>query len=511
MTSPPTSTKPGAKSPEGIAGGPPDQTMRDLLTDPAWREEDLGCPLPDSPHAVSVAIPTWAQVVGYEEKDVRVTSRFRCGYPRFFLHPLVQRLRDDAAAAAGRPGETVLVFPSDVAARRCLAFVGRGRVEPWKHGLAICAVPDEDRDRALLHWRLGGEIVSSRRAAAALEDRPADESGGQAARRVLRERIAAWTGQSAADVHLFASGMAAFSTAHRLAMAQRPERPTLQIEFPYVDALKVQQEAPGGAMFLPNVADWASVERRLDEHPPAAVFCEIASNPQLRTADLAALAPMLRRRAIPLVVDDTVSSVHNVDVYPYADLVTTSLTKWISGAGDVLAGCVVLNRASPWHSLFRTRLAHAAHEPLWADDAVVLEANSRDFPERMARINATADALRDFLAAHPRVERVWHPRDETPAAYESLRRPGGGHGGLLSFLPADPSGTAPAFYDRWQVNKGPSLGTNFTLACPYLLLAHYAELDWCASLGMDRHLIRLSVGLEDPEVLLRRLDAALRG
>jgi len=50
------------------------------------------------------------------------------------------------------------------------------------------------------------------------------------------------------------------------------------------------------------------------------------------------------------------------------------------------------------------------------------------------------------------------------------------------------------------VNKGPSLGTNFTLVCPYTLLAHYCELDWAASFGVPGHLIRVSVGLEAPEV-----------
>jgi cystathionine gamma-synthase len=68
---------------------------------------------------------------------------------------------------------------------------------------------------------------------------------------------------------------------------------------------------------------------------------------------------------------------------------------------------------------------------------------------------------------------------------------------------------APRLYNQLRLNKGPSLGTNFTLACPYLLLAHYPELAWCEGLGMDRHLIRLSVGLEDPDELIRRLEAAL--
>jgi cystathionine gamma-synthase len=54
--------------------------------------------------------------------------------------------------------------------------------------------------------------------------------------------------------------------------------------------------------------------------------------------------------------------------------------------------------------------------------------------------------------------------------------------------------------------KGPSLGTVFTLADPFTLLAHFGELDWAESCGVSRHLIRLSTGLEDPEDLWQRLD-----
>jgi cystathionine gamma-synthase len=49
----------------------------------------------------------------------------------------------------------------------------------------------------------------------------------------------------------------------------------------------------------------------------------------------------------------------------------------------------------------------------------------------------------------------------------------------------------------------------FTLACPFTLLAHYSELDWAESCGVSRHLIRISVGLEDPEDLIEDFERAL--
>ena len=65
-------------------------SSRDLLQNPIWKAEELGQPMPDSVHAVSVALPRWQDVVGYEEKSPEVMERLSCGYPRFVIHPLVQ-------------------------------------------------------------------------------------------------------------------------------------------------------------------------------------------------------------------------------------------------------------------------------------------------------------------------------------------------------------------------------------------------------------------------------------
>lgn len=65
----------------------------------------------------------------------------------------------------------------------------------------------------------------------------------------------------------------------------------------------------------------------------------------------------------------------------------------------------------------------------------------------------------------------------TRAFYDKCRNPKGGYGGLLSatfYTKAD----AIAFFDNLDTVKGPSLGTNFTLSSPYVILAHYGELDW---------------------------------
>ena len=79
---------------------------------------------------------------------------------------------------------------------------------------------------------------------------------------------------------------------------------------------------------------------------------------------------------------------------------------------------------------------------------------------------------------------------------------------MFSLLLKDAAHHSAVFYDALGICKGPSLGANFSLACPYMLLAHYQELDWCENLGLSRWLLRVSVGLEDFNDLRDRFEAA---
>lgn len=68
---------------------------------------------------------------------------------------------------------------------------------------------------------------------------------------------------------------------------------------------------------------------------------------------------------------------------------------------------------------------------------------------------------------------------------------------------------AATFYDHLNTQKGPSLGTNFTLSSPFVILAHFTELDWAAKYGCEASLVRFSIGLEDTEALKAVFEYAL--
>ena len=477
--------------------------MRDLDKDPLWQGEDLGKPVPIHPHAVSVALPLWEHVVGYEEGDPAVISRFQAGYPRFFVHPKVEALFDVARAESANEGEDVLVFPTEASAGRCRDYLRAdsiaARVLPFQKSetdLHVVCFPVDARSRTRFFWRICGEIVSSRQADAALAGNvSADADGGAVARDTIRRRLAELAGQSADDVFLFSSGMCGVSTLHRALCAIRPGRKSVQLDFPYVDVLKVQEEVGCGVVFLGrgDEVDLENLEGLLKADDVSGIYCEFPSNPLLRSVDLERVSHAARAAGVPLIVDDTIASIVNVDVYRFADVVTTSLTKYFSGVGNVMAGSAILNRDSPYHEAFAE--AFARENPiLWDGDAVIREANSRDFADRMCRINIHAEAAYHHFREQPGIAEVYYPLSQTPDLFQQAQRPGAGCGGLLSIVHENPA-DAVTYYDSLRVSKGPSLGTNFSLVCPYTLLAHYTELDWAANCGVPRHLIRISVGV----------------
>ncbi len=481
-----------------------------LLTQPVWRGPELGQPLPDSVHAVSVALPRWQDVVGYEEKLPEVMTRLKAGYPRFVIHPLIQEL---AQRIAG--DQPCLPFPSASVAEQCVAFIrqqGGGPAEVRAlHGVfgVVTSEPGQVALRAF--WQHTGLIVPTRHAEAVLAGRVGD-TGAAAARESLRRRLAGHYGCSADDVFLMPTGMAAQFAALRVVMARSPGCATAQLGFPYVDTLKLQQKFGHGGILLHNLDTITDDLRALLRlQPLAGCFCEIPGNPLLGSADVRRISPLLHQHRVPLIADDVVATSVNVDLSYHADLIVTSLTKFVAGTCDVMGGALICNPHSRLYDELKTLIRAQHEELLWGEDARLLDERAISFPHRMRRHNHSGLFIAERLRQHPAVERVWYPKWEFNEVYESVRKPLGGWGALVTFLLKQAEETAPRFYDRLEICKGPSLGTVFTLACPFTLLAHYTELDWAESCGVPRHLIRLSVGLEEPQELWQRIERALDG
>lgn len=138
----------------------------------------------------------------------------------------------------------------------------------------------------------------------------------------------------------------------------------------------------------------------------------------------------------------------------------------------------MLNARRPNYSRLKAGLESIFVDDYFPLDSIIMEQNSRDFESRIIKTNHTAEAICALLQSYPSIKWVYYPKySATRVFYDERRRPAGGYGYLLTILFHECS-DAIRFLDALDVPKGPSLGTNFTLASPYTLLAHFGELEW---------------------------------
>ncbi len=486
---------------------------KSLIDNPLYKAEDLGKVLPQTTHAISVCLPRWEDVVGYEERDPAVLDELKGGYPRFVYHPLVSEAfelfkHDDSLECQ--------VYSSMTAAERCKDYL-LSRMEGANvycsyfedYHAAVVYFPLFLTDDAKAYWQHTGEGISSRFAEAIINGTTIPDAEYE--RKQLKERIAEYLDVDSSCVYLFPGGMSAINAVHQVCLELRPGLESVQFAFPYSDTLKLQEKFGEGVTFYPSgdETDLADLKLHLDETEISALFCEFPTNPLLTCVDIKAISVLAEKYHFPFIVDDTIGGYTNVDLLPHVDLLVTSLTKFFSGTGDVMGGAVVVNPESEFSKEFLEKLNEICVDDSYCGlDVIRIEEASRDYPERMEKINKTAEELCDYLVEHEMVDYVYYPKASGKEIYDSLKKESGGYGGVLSFVLKDASRVTRPFYNELKISKGPNLGTYFSLCCPFTILAHYHELEFAESAGASRYLIRISVGLEDISDLKTRFDHA---
>lgn len=146
----------------------------------------IGVP-PNTPHAISVSLPTWSDNVGYEEGDDRVLSAMVSGYPRFFIHPSIRKLASICQHKYALHSEHCFLFPARSIAEQCRDFIRHRSAHPIQprlidlfvppsHHLHIVVVPAELFKLAKQFWQHTGLGISSRQAEKCLALLPDDWS-----------------------------------------------------------------------------------------------------------------------------------------------------------------------------------------------------------------------------------------------------------------------------------------------------------------------------------------------
>ena len=316
----------------------------------------------------------------------------------------------------------------------------------------------------------------------------------------------------------------------------------------YVDTVKVLEGwGPGCHLFgFGNEEDIDRLEALLEQeskknpgYPPImSLSTEFPTNPLVHSPNLRRLRALADKYEFPIIIDQTIGNFINVEVMPYADVVVNSLSKVFSGYANVMGGrsvgcnygCIhlrgltfeyslVVNPQGRHYRALKDHLSSAYEDMYYGEDALRMERNSRDLEQRIKAIDGNAEAVSDLLRSHSlhaggAIKHVFYPKWTSRENYDRCRKrgpdgvPTGGFGGLLS-LTFHSDAACRAFFDSLPINKGPTLGTNFSLACPYTIIAHFKELEWAAEYGVVEGLVRISVGMEEREDLLGRFKIAI--
>ncbi|MBI5688556.1 MAG: PLP-dependent transferase [Verrucomicrobia bacterium] len=494
----------------------------------------LGQRIPGSPHSVSFSLPTMRTVRGYEEKDPDVTRHLTSGYPRFVVHPFARELAAHfGATIPGLEGRTLWLVTSERMAAAAAAHLGQARgaavfSHQGLHGVSHPESAETFRAAKLFLQHLGG-FLSSRAAEdhlvrLGLRPAPFAEASfsGDAAGEIRRQLQRVLPGTAASDLHIAPSGMNAIWAAFRAAQelqASRGRTVWLQLGWLYLDTIAILQKftaSPADYVYLRDVFDFAALERIFAQHGAriAGVVAEVPTNPLIQTPDLPALAALCRRHDALLIADPSIASVYCLDVLPHADVVVTSLTKYTASDGDLTAGLIAFNPASPAAADLRPRLT-AALEPTYPRDLARLAVEIGETESVLAQIHANTARVAAFLAAHPSVGEVfWALHPAAAANFRRLARRPDATGGMITFT-LKRIGALESFYDRLRLPKGPSFGMKTTLICPFMYLAHFdlvstpAGLAELAASQLDPDLLRLCCGTEPAEEIIATLAEAL--
>ena len=243
------------------------------------------------------------------------------------------------------------------------------------------------------------------------------------------------------------------------------------------------------------------------------VFLETPTNPALEIFDIAAIAERTRAQGALLVVDNTFASpVNQQPLALGADLVVHSATKYLGGHSDLTAGALMgpaglLGAVAPWRKNLGSTPA--------PETAALLARSLRTLTVRVQAQNASALAIAEAMAKHPRVARVLHPGLRSFPGHALAARQMRGFGGMLSLEVAtqglEPATAAAAVVDRLRLfTLAPSLGGVESLVTqPCTTTHHGLTPEWRRRRGISDAMIRLSIGLEDSDELIADLAQAL--
>jgi cystathionine beta-lyase/cystathionine gamma-synthase len=237
------------------------------------------------------------------------------------------------------------------------------------------------------------------------------------------------------------------------------------------------------------------------------IYFESPTNPHLDIADIKKIVSFARKKKILVVMDATFGGPHQhrdlgVDIF------IQSLTKYVNGHGDVIAGSISGAREIIHEIRQMTINLGATLDP---HAAFLIQRGLKTYHLRYERAAASAQAVAEFLEKHPRIKKVYYPGLKSHPAHELAKSQMSSMGGILAFEIDSGVGDALAFCHRVKLLQfTASVGSSESLICPTLMFfGDDLSQDEAKALGINAHSVRLSIGLEHPDDIMSDLKTAL--
>ncbi len=329
--------------------------------------------------------------------------------------------------------------------------------------------------------------------------------GGNPTREAFQQALASLEGGT--GCYAFASGMAAEST---LLLTLRPGDHVVLADDVYGGTYRLLSKVlePWGLAFTTcDLTDPTSLAGALRDETRF-VWVETPSNPLLKIVDIAAVAEVVHDAGALVVVDNTFATpALQRPLELGADVVIHSVTKYIGGHSDLIGGALVANDPDLLGRVgFLVNAVGAVPGPM---DCYLALRGLKTLGARMSRHCANAEAVAAFLAEHPAVGSVGYPGLVDHPGHDVAARQMRAFGGMVSFTVGSADDALAVAAKTEVFFLAESLGGVESLIEVPGPMTHASVVG--SPLEVPPELIRLSVGLEDPNDLIDDLDRALGG
>ncbi len=251
-----------------------------------------------------------------------------------------------------------------------------------------------------------------------------------------------------------------------------------------------------------NVAEALTPQTRL-------IWLETPTNPLLSLTDIQAVAEIVHHHSNRplLVVDNTFATPylqHPLELG--ADIVIHSTTKYLGGHSDAVGGAVIVKDKAIFEQLaFLQNAVGAVPGPL---DCFLVLRGIKTLPIRMDRHAENASALVEFLAGHPKISQLMYPFHRSHPQVQIAKKQMRNGGGMISFILRGGNAAAVKVAESTKlVTLAESLGGVESLIEVPAAMTHLSTAG--SQIAVDPGLVRLSVGIENKEDLLKDIDQAL--